>query len=236
MKIFALAAVLGMATLGALPAQQNPAQAAPASVRATAEATVSATPDRARIHIGVVTQAPNAQAAAAENAKQLDAVLAALRKVLGPQAAVRTIGYSVNPNMRYPREGGAPVITGYTAQNTVEVTTDDLKLVPRVIDTATQFGANSVQSLQFMLRDERPVRARALRQAAEMARADAEAMAAAVGLRVVGVLTMEEGERPPVRPLMRENAMLASAPDRPTPVEPGSLEVRAVVTLTMAAQ
>lgn len=236
MKNLALSAILGLTLLGALPAQPTRAQTAPASVRATAEATVSATPDRARIHIGVVTQAPNAQAAAAENAKQLEAVLAALRKVLGPQASLRTIGYSVNPDMRYPREGGAPVITGYTAHNTVEVTADDLKLVPRVIDTATQFGANSVQSLQFMLRDERPVRARALREAAELARAEAEAMAAAVGLRVVQVLTVEEGERPPVRPLVREAAMLASAPDRPTPVEPGSLEVRAVVTLTVAAQ
>lgn len=229
-----LAAMLGLAALGTASAA---AQQAPSSVRASAEATVTAIPDRARIHIGVVTQAPTAQAAAAENAKRLDAVLAALRKALGTAGSVRTIGYSVNPNMRYPREGGPPTITGYTATNTVEVTVDDLKNVPTVIDTATQIGANTVQSLRFMLRDERPVRAQALREAALLARSNAEAMAAALGLRVVGVLRVEEGDPERVRPpLMREMATLAEAPGVPTPIEPGTLEMRATVTVTLAVQ
>jgi uncharacterized protein len=229
-----LTAVLGLAALATCSAAAQPV---PASVRAAAEATVTATPDRARIHIGVVTQAPTAQAAAAENAKRLDGVLAALRQAMGPDGAIRTIGYSVNPNMRYPREGGSPTITGYTATNTVEVTVDDLKNVPRVIDTATQFGANTVQSLRFMLRDERPVRAQALREAALLARSNAEAMASALGLRVLGVLRVEEGEPDRVRPpLMREMATLQEAPGVPTPVEPGTLEMRATVTVTLAVQ
>lgn len=206
------------------------------SVRATAEATVSAQPDRARIQIGVVTQAATAQAAAADNARQLDAVLESLRRVMGAGAAIRTVGYSVRPNMRYPREGGTPTISGYTASNTVEATVDDLKVLPRVIDTATQFGANAVQSLEFMLRDEQPLRVRALREAALQARANAEAMAAALGLRVVRVLTVEEGA-PPVqpRPVMREMA-LATAPGVPTPVEPGTVEMRATVTVVLAVE
>lgn len=232
---YPLATILAVAAVA--PGAAAPQAPSPIpTVKAAAETTVQARPDRARIHIGVVTRAPSAQAAAAENAKQLDKVLAALRQVLGAGAAIRTIGYSVTPDMRYPREGGAPAITGYTANNTVEATVDDLKLVPRVIDTATQFGANSVQSLQFMLRDERPVRAQALREAALLARSNAEAMASALGLRVLRVLAVEAAGADRVGPVMREMAMVAAAADRPTPVEPGTIEVRAAVNVTLAVE
>ncbi len=232
-----LAAAVASALLAqAAAAQQVLRDGVTPTVRATAEATVSARPDRARIHIGVVTQAATAQAAAADNARQLDTVLASLRRVMGPGAALRTVGYSVSPKMRYPREGGAPTITGYTATNTIEATVDDLKIVPRVIDTATQFGANSVQSLAFMLRDETSVRVQALRQAALQARSNAEAMAAALSLRVVRVLGVEESETARPRPLMREMALSAAAPGAPTPVEPGTVEMRAAVTVILGVE
>jgi uncharacterized protein YggE len=230
MRLFAIPLMLSIAGL----ASQAPPVRAPASVRATAEATASAPPDRARIRVGVITQANVAQDAAAANARQLDAVLAALRKVLGGAGAVQTASYSVTPNYRYPREGGQPAISGYTAANIVEVTVDDLSRLPRVIDAAAQFGANAVQSLQFVLRNEQPLRARALRDATAAARADAEAMASAAGLRVVRVLSIEEGTPPSVRPV-REMAALA-APAAATPMEPGIVEVRAIVTLTAAVE
>ena len=114
------------------------------SIRVTGEASVAANPDQAKIDIGVVTQAERADAAALQNAERTDAVLAALRKTLGQGAEIKTISYSVNPNYRYPKEG-APVITGYTATNTLQVTLNDLKLVGKVIDAAVQFGANAIQ-------------------------------------------------------------------------------------------
>src|SRR5262249_41484940 len=96
------------------------------TIRVIAEAVVTVKPDRAEINIGVVTQAPSAQAAATQNAQKLDSVLADLRKVLGSAAQLKTINYALTPNFRYSREGGQPTITGYTASNTVEVTMDDL--------------------------------------------------------------------------------------------------------------
>ena len=214
------------------------AQSAPpgttASVRATAEATASAKPDRARVVIGVVTRAATAQTAAAENARQVAAVLAALRQTLGPGAGMQTVNYSLAPDYRYPREGGTPSLAGYTATNGVEVTVDDMDYVARVIDTAAQSGANTVQSLRFLLRDERALREQALKKATVEARARAEAMASAAGLRVVRIVSIEEGAAPPVRPV-REIALVAG-PAPATPVEPGTLEIRATVTVTVAAQ
>jgi hypothetical protein len=94
-------------------------------------------------------------------------MVAALRHALGSAAEIHTSGYSLTPNFTYPKNGGQSVLSGYTASNTVEITTDDLANVGKVIDAATQAGANNVRELEFLLRDEAPVRAQALREAAQ---------------------------------------------------------------------
>ncbi len=205
----------------------------PPSIMATGEAVVYAKPDLAKIDIGVLTQAASAQAASAQNAAQLQTVLDKLRAVLGPKADIRTAGYSLTPNYQYPKPGGAPTVAGYSASNTVEITTEDLPGVGKLIDAATQAGATNVQQLQFTVKDEAPVRAEALRQASAQARVNAESMAAGLGLKLGKVLWLDQGTTPQVvRPMMQ----MARAGGAPTPVEEGKIEVRATVTLTIALE
>ena len=221
----------GILMLFAAPlAAQEPAGKLPPSIRTSGEAVVTAAPDRAQIDVGVVTQADTSQAAAAQNAQKLEATLARLRGLLGANANIKTISYSLTPNYRYPREGGEPTITGYTATNIVRVTLDELTQVGRVIDAATQAGANRIQSLQFTLRDERAIQAQALREAAANARRKAESLAAALDLRIVRVLSVVESS-PVVVPL--RDVAYARAETASTPIEPGTIEVRATVELTV---
>ena len=113
------------------------------------------------------------------------------------------------------------------------MTLDDLAKIGPVIDAATQAGANRVQGIQFTLRDQDGVRAQALREAALRARAEADVLAAALGLRVLRVLTVEENS-PHVLPIRFDGAarsMVASA--AATPVESGTLDVNAQVTLSV---
>jgi uncharacterized protein YggE len=214
----------------AVPAQEAAARAA--QIRATGEAVIRARPDQAQIELGVSTQAPTAQAAAAQNAAQLEAVLARLRKLLDRKAEIRTATYSLVPNYRYPREGGKPEITGYTATNLVLIESRDLEGLGSLIDAATQAGANTIHSLRFLLRDEDAVRLEALRQATQKARANAEAMAAAAGLKILRIVSIEQTPAPSFRP-MREIAMARAAEVAAptTPIEAGAIEVHASVTL-----
>src|SRR4051812_23176168 len=153
------------------------------SIRVTGEAIITAKPDQAQIDVGVLTQALTAQDAAAQNAQKVEAVISVLRKALGAGADIKTVGYSLNPNYHYPERGGPPTITGYTASNTVQVKTSDLAQVGKIIDAATQAGANNIQALRFMLKDEQAARAQALKDAAQKARAKADTLASALGLR-----------------------------------------------------
>ena len=225
-----LPTVLACALPATVLAQQPPVS----SIRVTGDARVTAKPDRVQIDIGVTTRAQQSQEAAAQNARQVDAVLAAVRKAAGPTAVLKTISYSLNPNYQYHPNGGEPTLQGYTAVNVVQVTLDELGKIGAVIDAATQSGANRVEGIQFTLRDQDAVRAEALREAASRARAEADVLAAALGLKVLRVLTVEE-QSPRVVPVRvyggAPRAMATAAPA--TPVEAGTLEVTADVTLSV---
>lgn len=212
-------------------AAQTPAnEKMPPSVRTTGEAVVTAQPDRAQIDIGVVTQAETSQTAVAQNAEKVEATLSRLRSLLGADADIKTVSYAVSPNYRYPKEGGEPTVAGYTATNIVRVTLDNLTQVGRVIDTATEAGANRIQNLRFTLKDEANVQMQALRAAALQARRKADALASALNLSVVRVLSVEESS-PVVIPV--RDVSFARTEAASTPIEPGTIEVRATVTLTV---
>ena len=230
-----LIAVMLACVVAQSPARAQPAPASPvSSIRVSGDARITARPDRVQIDIGVSTRAAQSQEAASQCARQVDAVLAAVRKATGPAAVLRTISYSLNPTYQYHPNGEEPTITGYSAVNVVQVTLDDLAKIGTVIDSGTLAGANHVQGIQFTLRDSDAVRAEALRQAATRARAQADVLAAALALKVVRVLSVEESSPRvmPVRAYMGGQRVMATAAAA-TPVEAGTLDVTADVVLTV---
>lgn len=239
LSLYTLALAFAIASLPAasLLAQQPVAaqgHSGPPFIRVTGEASVTSQPDQVQMEIGVVTQAPQADAAASQNAEKVTRVLAAIRKELGASASIKTVNYSLNPNYQYPREGGEPTINGYMAMNTVRITTGDMAKIGRVIDVATAAGANNIQSLMYTLKDEGAVHAEALREASRKAQTEAAAIASSLGLKVVRILSVEEGGAH-YMPMMRDaRAMQEGA--APTNLEPGSVEVHAIITLTVQVE
>ena len=169
-----------------------------------------------------------AQDAAAQNATQMTAVQNQIRQVLGPAADIKTIGYSITPNYRTP-SGQPPVLTGYTATNTIEVTAGDAASIVKVIDSVGQVGATNIQSLRFTIADDTPLRLQALSAAAKQAMGHAQAIASGLGLKVGAVVAAQEGVS--VTPIVG-TVTPGAAPS--TPIEPGLVTVSA--TVTIAAQ
>ena len=200
-------------------------------VTVTGDATVQAQPDTAVVTIAVVTQNASASEAQGENASKTDAVVRAVKTAAGAGAQVKTSGYSLQPQYVY-KEGAPPTITSYIARNAVTVTTGSLDRVGTIDDAATRAGANNIDGLAFTLRRDEAARSRALADATREATAKARVVADARGGRVVRVVGVEEGGAI-VRPVAtyeasygrNAGAMVA------TPVEPGSLDIHAQVTL-----
>jgi uncharacterized protein YggE len=197
----------------------------PRTIRASGEAVVSVRPDLARITVGVETQAATAQEAAAQNATIVQNVLDAVRRVLGNAGTTETVSYTINPNYR-STPGQPAVLTGYTVVNLIEVTTFNIGNVGQIIDAASAAGANRINALRFGIRDEDPVRRRALTAAATQGRGHAEAIAAGLGGRVGMVLRADEGGVVIPSP----TAVRATA-GAMTPIETGLVEVRATVVV-----
>ena len=198
-----------------------------AYIRSSGEGVVSVRPDQALIGVGVITQGLTAAAATDSNAGKADAILQALRRLLGPNADIRTSSFSVTPNQRFPQGGGVPEIVGYTASNQFRVVIGDTSAAGRVIDTAAAAGANSIGGITFGVRDAVPLRQQALRMATQQARANAEAIATGMNGRLGNVISAAESSVGTVSPIDRAAPGLATT----TPVEAGNLEIRASVTM-----
>ena len=229
MKALLVIVVPALALLGQTP-PELPGFRQP-TVEATGSATLSVKPDQVRIDIGVVTQASTAQQASAENSRQFTSVVGELKKAIGSKGEIQTVSYGITPNYRYPKEGGTPTIVGYTATNVVRVTSNDVDNSGNIIDAASRVGANAVRGIEFSLKDEKAVKAKALAEAARQARTNAETMASGVGLKIVRILRLEDVGTPEFHPMDRPMMMAAKAASEamPTPVESGTIRVEAKV-------
>jgi uncharacterized protein YggE len=233
MRLSLVAVIALLLSVAIVKAQPVPERPRPPSITVNGEATIAAEPDQAQIDIGVTTQARTAPEASRENAERLARVLAEVKKLLSKADEVKTSGYALNPQYRYP-QGGKPEIVGYIANNIVRIKTARLDEVGRLIDAAMQAGANNINRLLFTLKDEEAARLDALRQASAKAKAKAEAIAASLGLKIIRISSISEGERS-FQPILRQVPMAraeALAAQAPTPVEPGTVDVRSTVTLT----
>ena len=203
------------------------AQNTPGSVQANGIGKVSVSPDQAQLTAGVVTQGTTAQEAAQQNATQANAMIAALKSVLGSSGTVATVSYYISP--RY-NNAQPPAILGYTASNTVQITTNNLNLVGQLIDAANQAGANNISGVSYGLTDEDPVRQQALTKASQQALAHAAAIAGGLGRKAGAVISAEETSA--VVPYGVSAAGAATS----TPIETGTVTVTASVTVTVALQ
>jgi uncharacterized protein YggE len=197
------------------------------------ESVVHARPDTANVTVAVVTQGQTALAAQTENARKTDAVVRAVKTAMGAGAQVETSGYSLQPQYVY-RQNESPLIQGYQARNAVTVTLSDLTRVGGVIDAATSAGANNVEGLTFSLREDRAARDESLAAATREALREAQIMAQALGGRVLRVVEVQEsstGPRPVPIYKSQTAFVRAEAEAQQTPVETGTLDVRAQVQL-----
>lgn len=243
-----LAALTLLSTLAgpAAEAQHRPAPApAPQvepgarTIRVEGTGEAKAEPDEAFIDLAVETQAPTAKAAGEENARKMEKVITALTQAGISKQDIDTRNYNVFPEYTYPQSGkGEPQLKGYRVQNMLTVHVTELSRMGTLLDKALAAGANRVDNVRFGLKRPDTVQAEALRQAVQRARASAQVLATALGVKLGAVLDASTvAEAPtfyPARMVMMERADKAAAPS--TPILPEEQTVTAKVTLVFAIQ
>jgi uncharacterized protein YggE len=195
----------------------------------TGNSEVFAVPDEAVVRLGIVRQANVAETAQQQANSVAQDILKAITGVGIPAKDIQTARLVLSPV--YNTRAGDQRIAAYSATNTVSVRIDNLGVVGTVIDAGLKAGANQLEGVQFRLKDERPSREQALKQAVEDARGKAEAMADALHMSIAQVIEATEGGVSVAPRFQAGNLSLAAAQAAATPVSPGEIEIRASVTI-----
>lgn len=221
--------------IAALPVPALAADNAPPqrTIIVTGEGEVLGKPDQARVVAAVVNQAPTADAAAQENATAMNRVLSAISAVGIPPNKIQTSNYSVQPQYSSVTASTNRNITGYQVTNELTITVDDLSKLGAISDTLVRNGANQLGGVAFTIADPKPLTDRARTAAVNDARAKAQTLAEAAGVRLGPLLSIQEGPgvfRP--TPFAAPRALEAAS----TPIAIGEQPIIVAVTLTYAIQ
>ena len=227
-------AALALLAASAAHAEGPPAGPRPATITLQAAGEVRMAPDVATIQLGVTATAPTAGAAAAEEARRMTQVLAALNARGLSGRDVQTAQLSLQPQYAYA-QNEAPRLTGYQATNSVVVRVRDLKRLGAAVDAATGAGADTVGGIAFGLDDPSKAEDEARVKAVTALEARAGLYARAAHLKITRLASLSEsgGYAPPEpRPMMR---MAMAAKSDSTPVEAGEVAVRVEVSAVYEA-
>jgi uncharacterized protein len=200
---------------------------APRTISVTGTGTTQAAPDMATLMIGVTTQGKTAAEALAENSKATDAVIARLTASGVEGRDMQTSGLSINPNW-VSTDGASQTISGYVASNMLTVMVRKLDTTGAVLDAAVADGANTLNGLTFGLANPEPGLNEARKEAVADARAKAELLAEAAGVKLGSVMTIADAGSMTDPAPMYKDAVAAS----PVPVLGGELGLVASVMVT----
>ncbi len=191
--------------------------------------------DSARISIAVVTSGRNLEQVSSENADRANSVLEVIKGLGIDNLKLKTSNYRVIPQKDYKVR--PPRIKGYEVQNTVTAKLEGFGPallsghVSKIIGNALESGANSIHSIQFYIKNRRPLEKKALTRATREAIARAGTLARAAGLKLKRIVSLSSypAYTPRGPRMFRANAMKedAAAP----PIETGESRVHVKVSI-----
>ncbi|HOQ08012.1 MAG TPA: SIMPL domain-containing protein [Clostridiales bacterium] len=232
--ILLAAAVIFVAAIGIFanaPAEAAEEKAEKKTINVSGQSKVTASPDFATISLGVVTEDKDAKAAQKANAGSMEKVIGSIKALGIADEDIQTSNYSISPVYSYNKETGESMITGYTVNNTVNVTVRDLSKVGSVIDAAAESGVNTSSSIRFGLSNYEDYYNEALKNAVLAADRKAKTIADALGVKLKGAVTVNEsgGYSPLLNYAVYD--MKAEGVGASTPIQAGQLEITAYVNI-----
>ncbi|WP_171033016.1 SIMPL domain-containing protein [Qipengyuania marisflavi] len=238
-RIVCVMAVAGAAAAPSFAAAQtDPAQPvvlpSETIIRVKGEGMVQYRPEVVTLDIGVATSGLSAEQALVENNEKSSELVAAIRKAGFAANDIKTTRLNVEPD--YDEDDDDNRIIGWRAVNNLTLRTQRLGEVGAVITALFAAGGNTLDGPTFSLTEETTLRATREAEAKALieAREQADATAAALGMRVARVLLVSDSG-------VRFDGgggyivVTGSRIKQPAvPIEPGDIEVSASYSVEFA--
>ena len=185
-KVFAI--LLALALLAGFSALAEEAE-----LKVSGTGTVDMQADRASASLGVnLTGEDLAELQQRANAT-VAAVVEALTEAGLDEKNISTNYIYISP--RYDYSGDTERLVGYSINNSMTITTENIDNIGAYIDAAFAAGANTFDSINFSVSDDSEARKQALELAVQVARQKAETIAAAAGKKLGNIEEIIEGSQ-----------------------------------------
>ncbi len=232
-RIWTLAATAAL--MGGLAASaQQPAQpqlnidAANRTLTVTAEGRADMDPDLAVLHIGFETQPEDAKSAYADGARTSNAIIDAVKAEGVPQTAIHS------ESQRLSRQWDKPHKFTLVQQWTVRVAPER---AAEILDAAITAGANSSGDIDWTVKDEKALEAKALENAAEHAKENAAVLARGMGVTLGRLIYVSnQVSAPMIRPRVFAMAKAAAPEAQPLAIAPDKVSREATVYAVYAIE
>jgi len=188
----------------------------------TGQGQVNAVPNIAIIRLGVQTTGENLTAIQTENARITQSVIQALQRM--GVSDIKTFQYSIDK--LYDYEDGKQIDKGYSVRNILEITTTNLDMVGKIIDTSVNLGANIVDFISFDVSSKEYYYQQALNMAVMNAIQKAKSITMNLGIQSDPVIVkIVENSNMSTQPFFKREIAAT------TPIMPGTLDIEASVTV-----
>ncbi|MEE9406320.1 MAG: SIMPL domain-containing protein, partial [Candidatus Aenigmarchaeota archaeon] len=192
----------------------------PATISVSGSAEMLADPNEAHVYLGVTSQSVTASQAQQMASTTIGTVIVALKNAGVAEDDIETYYVRLTPRYDYS-ETGKREIVGYDATHMLKAKAD-VDSAGDAINAAVMAGGNKIEKIDYSVdkETEASLKKELLAEAAADARAKAEGLASALGVKIVRVKAASESVSfIPYRAMM-EDAVMAGGP---APMPPGKV-------------
>ena len=206
---------------------------------------IYAEPDLALVTFAVKNEAKQVPDAIKKNSEKMNKIISSLKQQGIAEKDLKTTSFYVYPRYEYrkvetgiyPYPPGKRVFVAYEVTQSLQVKIRDLSKIGKIIQEATDNGANQIGNLQFTIdkQDELEVKAREI--AIKKAKSKAKQIASQLGVHLVRVTSFSENSSEPhyYYPLMAKAAPMAGKEVTPQ-IETGENKIESNVIITYEIQ
>ena len=192
--------------------------------------------DSAKVSVAVVTQGQNLEQVSSENASKTKAVIHAIKDLNIKDLKLNTSDYRVTFQRDY--KARPPKIKGYEVHNVIEITLEGFepeplsKNVSMMIGKALESGSNTINHIQFYIKNKSALEKEALKKSTRQAMDRARTLADAAGVKLKRIVSLSTQpiHIPTRQPMLRAAGMKSEASAAP-PIEIGESQIRVQVSI-----
>lgn len=223
--------VLALFALSMAPVSAAPAATGMTTITVTGQGVASRAPDFATVNASIMTTDNDSSTATSDNNARFEALKAAI----APMGEIETNYYNINYNPP-PENASRPIgynpRYGYTVSRQLQIKINNVASTGAAVDAIVHAGGTSIGNVSYGVTDQRGLYALAMKDAMRDARSQADALAAAAGVRIVHLRSVQSGYNGgPIRYMGVPAPMMAPASAGvPTNLQPTDVRVNATIT------